>query len=111
MERIQNYKIVYTQTAIEDIEEKADYIAFQLCDPELAEKWYFRLREQIQESLSTFPFKYSLYTREPWEKQGIRQFISRNDVVLYSVDTAQNIVFIRAVCTKGRDLSAHLESL
>ena len=36
-------------------------------------------------------------------------FLFRNDVILYSVDEDCACVYIRAVCTKGMDLSAHLE--
>ena len=39
----------------------------------------------------------------------MRLFVTRNDVVLYSVDQTAAVVYIRAVCTRGRDLSAHLE--
>lgn len=110
MDGIQQYKIFYTQTATEDIEEKADYIAFQLHDSDLAEKWYFRLRRLILENLSTFPLKYPLYDVEPWKTTGIRQFITRNDVVLYSVDAVTHTIHIRAVCTRGQDVAAHLEA-
>ena len=111
MDGIQQYKIFYMQTATEDIKEKSDYIAFQLHDLDLAEKWYFRLRRLILENLSTFPLKYSLYDVEPWKAIGIRQFVTRNDVVLYSVDAMSHTVYIWAVCTRGQDVAAHLESL
>ena len=59
MDELRKYKIIYTDAAIEDIENKADYIAFQLRDPDLAEKWYLRLRRYIQDiylrSLSNIP--------------------------------------------------------
>ena len=35
---------------------------------------------------------------------------TRNDVVLYSVDERAGVVYIRGVCTRGRDLSAHLDT-
>lgn len=108
MDSIQHYEISYTQTAIEDIEEKADYIAFQFHDTRLAEKWYFRLRKLIQEGLSSFPLKYPLYDVTPWNSRGIRLFVARNDVVLYSVDSTAHTVYIRGVCTWGQDLAAHL---
>lgn len=111
MDNIQKYDIFYTQSAISDIEEKADYISFQLHAPDVAETWYRQLRETIRENLSTFPLKYPSYHTEPWDKRGIRLFAARNDVILYSVDTSAHIVYIRAVCTKGRDLTVHLESL
>ena len=66
MAQIPQYKIVYTESAIQDIEEKADYIAAQFHDPDLAEEWYFRLKFEIQKQLTTFPFKYQPYHVEPW---------------------------------------------
>lgn len=108
MEQIPKYKVIYTESAIQDIEEKADYIAAQFRDPELAEHWYWSLRASIQEQLTTFPYKFQPYHVEPWGQRGIRQYITRNDVVLYGVDEKMKTVYIRAVCTKGRDLAAHL---
>ena len=107
---VQRYKIVYTRTAVDDIEQKADYITFQLHDLVLSEVWYERLKAQIQENLATFPLKYPLYDVPPWQEQGIHLFVTRNDVVLYSVDTDSYTVYIHTVCTKGRALPAHLEA-
>ena len=109
MDEIQRYKITYTETAIRDMEEKADYIAFQLQEPALAERWYLNLRADIQQNLSFFPFKYPAYPVEPWSSRGIRMFSTSRDVILYSVDDTAKTVYIRGVCTRGRDLSAHLE--
>lgn len=109
METLRRYEILYTETAIQDMEEKADYISCQFRDSSLALTWYFRLRDAIQEHLTTMPNKYPLYPEEPWAQKGIRQFLFRNDVVLYSVEERCSYVYIRAVCTKGMDLSAHLD--
>lgn len=109
MEQIPQYKIIYTETSVLDIEEKADYIEIQLREPGLALSWYLRLKETIQQNLTTFPFKYPLYDVEPWREQGVRLFVSKNDVILYHVEEEQHLVYIRGVCTRGRDLSAHLE--
>lgn len=108
MDGIERYNIIYTETAIEDIGGKADYITYQLRDPDLAETWYLRLCDDIQRNLSTFPFKYPQYDVEPWNQRGIRLLVTRNDVVLYSIDERKQRVIIRAICTRGRDLSAHL---
>ena len=108
METLRRYKISYTETAIQDLEEKADYISCQFLDPALALTWYTRLRDAIQRELKTMPEKYPLYSVEPWRSQGVRLFTFRNDVILYSVDEEHSFVYIRAVCTKGRDISAHL---
>ncbi len=74
----------------------------------MAEEWYFRLKFEIQKQLTTFPFKYQPYHVEPWAGRGVRQYVTRNDVVLYSVDEDGRQVFIRAVCTRGQNLAAHL---
>ena len=103
------YRIIYTEYAIRDMEEKVDYISLSLHDPGLAEKWYLRLRTELLKDLTQFPYKYPLYHVQKWSAKGIRQFTFRNDVTLYSVNEKEQIVYIWAVCTKGRDLTAHLE--
>jgi toxin ParE1/3/4 len=109
VEEIKRYNIVYTETAIQDIEEKWDYIADQFRDMILADRWYERLRSAIWQDLTTFPMKYPLYDVEPWRERGVREFVTKTDVILYHVDQAHDIVYIRGVCTIGRDLSAHLD--
>ena len=108
METSHQYKIVYTETAIRDMEEKMDYIACRFRDASLAMAWYVRLRDAIWDHLKTMPHKYLLYQEEPWRSKGVRLLVFRSDVVLYSVDERQACVYIRAVCTKGRDLPKHL---
>lgn len=81
----------------------------ELRDVRLAETWYRRLCTEIQQGLSTFPFKYPKYHTEPWGTRGVHLFVTRSDVVLYSVDSASDSVYIRGVCTRGRDLAAHLD--
>lgn len=108
MDEIQRYKTIYAETAIRDMEEKADYIALQLREPRLEEHWYPRLRSDIQQNLSFFPHKYSAYPVEPWSSRGIRLFPASGDVILYSVDDPARTVYIRSVCTRSRDLTAHL---
>lgn len=108
MDNTTPYQIFYTDTAVADIEEKADYIQSKFRDSQLAETWYLRLREEIQQDLSFLPCKYQLYDTEPWKERGVRLFLTRNDVVLYSVDEEKHLVYIRGICTRGRDMTAHL---
>lgn len=87
-----------------------DYISLNLREPVLAERWYLRLRAEILEDLTRFPYKYPLCHVETWARKGVRQFVFRNDVILYSVDETERLIYIRAVCTKGRDLGIHLDN-
>jgi len=109
MDEIKRYEVVYTETAVRDMEQKSDYITWHFGAPDLAETWYFRLRADIQEGLSTFPYKFQIYDVPPWNERGIRLYLSRNDVILYRVDEAQSRVYIEGVYTKGKDLSAAQE--
>ena len=52
MEQIPQYKIIYTETAVLDIEEKADYIETQLGEAGLALSWYLHLKETILQNLT-----------------------------------------------------------
>lgn len=108
MDETPRYKVSYTETAIQDIDEKVDYILRNFSNPSLAETWYLRLRDAVQKDLTFFPRKYAIYDVAPWNEKEIRIFTFRNDVVLYSVDEPSKTIYIRGVCTKGRDLSAHL---
>jgi toxin ParE1/3/4 len=110
MDEIQQYSLIYTQEAMQDILDKADYIAYELHDERQAQVWYQRLREFLQKNLSSLPYKYPTYQEEPWKTKGLRLLTTRNDVVVYSVDEQHSTVYIRAVCTKGRDITAHLSS-
>ena len=105
MNELPQYEIIYTASAVRDIEEKADYITYQLKAPATAAAWYQNLRTQISSNLTTFPLKFALYDSEKWKQKGIRLFLTHNDVILYSVDLAAQRVYIHAVCTRGRDLS------
>ena len=104
------YRIVYTNTAADDIAEKFQYIVKVLRDRTTAERWYSRLKESIQQDLSFMPEKYQLYDEEPWCSDDVRLFVTRQDVVIYSTDKAKRTVYIRGVCTAGRDIAAHMDA-
>ena len=46
---------------------------------------------------------------KPWHSKGVRLFITRQDVVVYSTDKTAQTVYIWNVFTAGRDLSSHIE--
>ena len=105
VDEIRRYTILYTQTAEEDIFTKAEYIEKAYRDSRLAYTWYARLRSKIERDLSFFPYKYQLYPAGAWAEKGVREFILRNDIVLYSVDETKGAVIIHAVFTRGKNIS------
>lgn len=110
MDEIRHYDIIYTESATQDMIEKADYIATELQENSLAFRWYRRLRENLQNNLSTFPYKYPVYDIEPWKTKGYRILTTSGDVVIYTVDEELAAVYIHMVCTRGRDISAQLSN-
>ena len=86
------------------------YIMQQYRDTALAERWYNRFRALLQENLTAFPAKYSLYDVEPWSKtkravvvvlpRGIQAVHFAAPCVEAPVDAA---AFAFAVDDKGRE--------
>lgn len=105
MDEILQYEIHYTPSAIQDMLDKADYIAYALKFPETALTWYRELRQDIQQDLATFPYKYPIYHAEPWEHRGVRMMVTGKDIVLYTIDAEKKTVTVHLVCTKGKNLS------
>lgn len=99
------YKIIYTSDAEEDLFSKAEYVEKVFRDSGLAYTWYIRLRSEIEQDLSFLPYKYRLYDVSPWREQGVRIYLYRNDIVLYTVHDDILTVVIHAVFTKGKGLS------
>lgn len=108
VDECKRYTILYTQTAEEAIFTKAEYIEKAYHDGRLAYKWYERLKTQIQKDLSYLPYKYQVYPAGTWAEQGVREYILRNDIVLYSVDEQNTAVIIHAVFTRGKNISEDL---
>lgn len=105
VDELKQYKIVYTEAAEEDIFSKAEYIEKAYHDSDLAFKWYTRMRSQIQKDLSFLPYKYQPYDVGVWAGQGIREYVLRNDIVLYSVDEQSASILIHASFTRGKNIA------
>lgn len=101
------FEVNFTETALQDMEEKADYIAYDLFAPQSAQRWYEQLRNSVMKYLSEFPEMYPPYPSKT--RQGIRYATFGTDVVLYSVDNAQRRVYVEMVCSNGQNIDARLE--
>ena len=110
MSEPKRYKIQYTETAAEDMLSKADYIERVYRDSRLSLTWYNRLCNQIEKDLSVFPLKYQLYEAGDWARKGVREYIFRIDIVLYSVDEDRAAVVIHGVYTRGKNLAEDTEN-
>lgn len=90
---MQEYKIVITELAEQDLENAGDYIAFQLLNPQAAANTVRGIRKKIQK-LQNFPERNELDEDLILAEFGVRMDYYRNYKIYYVVDSKQYIVYI-----------------
>lgn len=97
------YKVIYTPKAKEDLKAIYSYIAFTLKEREIAKKQVDRIRNSICD-LDTSPERYTAVDWEPWSSMGMRKFPVNNYVVYYNVNKEGHVVTIIRIFYGGRDI-------
>lgn len=77
-----DYIVKILPTAINDIQEIYNYIAFELKSVINAEKTISKIRTEI-ENLKTFPNGFRLYPKEPWHSRKLRFTPIGNYIVFF----------------------------
>ena len=75
-----NYTVKILPSAIEDLQQIYNYIAFELQSVINAENQLSRLQDEIQK-LDFMPESFRLYEKEPWKSRGLRYFSVDNYIV------------------------------
>ena len=101
-------KIVYSQTARQDLREIYEYIAYTLLVPDTACSLTDRIMADIR-SLAEFPERNPLYRDEPWHSLGVRFLPVKNYLVLYTVHEEIETISVARIMYGGRDISRQLE--
>lgn len=99
MER-DNYKVIYSPMAKKDLTEIAKYIAFELCNPDAADRLLKEV-DKAAEELKEFPLAGAVYKSKKNRKQPYRMKFIKNFTAYYVV--IGNTVEIRRVLYKRRD--------
>ncbi len=95
-----NYSVMMSAAAAEDIGGIADYIANTLLEPETAAKLIGRLKTAVK-SLETMPERHPLVADTYLALCGIRMICVDNYCVFYTVDKAEhNVTIIRIIYKK-----------
>ena len=97
-----NYQVVITPDASEDLIGIKNYIAVTLNEPQTALKYIRSLKEKI-ESLVALPNAYTLVDDEPWRSRGILKFLHKRFLVYYRVDDNKKCVYILNVIYARRN--------
>ncbi len=101
------YKVVYSDAALNDIDEIYEYIAYELLVPRIAENQINRIVEAIA-LLENLPYRYKVYGKEPCLSQGIRSFTVGKYIVFYYPIEKDAIVRVIRIIYAGRDIGAEL---
>lgn len=97
------YTIEYLPTARKDIKEITGYIAFELFNPDAAERLVRYILKAVN-SLSETPYKYPEYYPTKSLDEKYRRIVVRNYDVFYYVDEDSQKVVVSRVIYAGRDI-------
>lgn len=90
---MQQYKIKITELAEQDLENAANYIAFELFNPSAAEKMVKGIREQIN-TLDLFPASHELDDDPVLAEIGVHKTYYKEYKIFYIIDEEAKTVFV-----------------
>ena len=96
---MKKYNVVITASALKDMEDLYNYIAYELSSPNSAKKLYFKIANAIQ-SLDLFAERYKVFSID--EGRVVRRMLVDNYSVFYM--TKVNSVIVTSVLYSSRDL-------
>ena len=100
---MEQYNIIITPDAEDDLNEIDDYITYVLLAPSIAKEYVSSIKQKLL-SLEKSPQRYRLVEDEPWYSRGVRRMNARNFAVFYSVLEEYREVYIQNVIYQKRDL-------
>lgn len=104
-----NYQIIYSPEALDDIRKIYSYIAYELQVPDTAINQVNRIRREIR-SLDIMPMRYSIVDWEPWKSMQMHKVPVDNYVVYYLVNSNLYTVTVIRIVYGGQDIESCLKS-
>ena len=104
------YKVIITPEAEDDLDRLFAYIASELKAPETAFNYVRDIRSELS-TLSKLPKRFRIVDDEPWHSRGLRRMNARNFAVSFIVIEQEGFVFVQNVIYQKRDLPKVLASL
>ncbi len=106
---IGRYDVLFSDEALNDLEEIYRYIAFSLQVPVAAGMQVNRIKAEIR-SLCSMPERYTLVDWEPWHSIKMHRVIVDNYIVFYLVDNCEAVVDIVRIFYGGRDIEGNVKA-
>ena len=104
------YDIIITPEAEDDLDRLFAYIALELKAPETAFNYVHDIRSEFS-TLSRMPKRFRIVDDEPWHSRGLRRMNARNFAAFFIVIEQEGTVFIQNVIYQKRDLPKVLSEL
>ncbi|MCM1107274.1 MAG: type II toxin-antitoxin system RelE/ParE family toxin [Blautia sp.] len=104
-----NYNIIYSPQAKDDIKNIYSYIAFELQVPDTARKQINRIREKIR-SLDLMPARYGIVDWEPWQSMSMHKLLVDNFIVYYTAHSDTLIVTIIRIVYERMDTQSIIKT-
>ncbi len=103
-----NYKINYSNEAINDLIQIHDYIANEANEPKNANDLINDIRNAIR-LLDTFPLRFPVVSFSPWKTLNMRYFNIKNQIIFYLVNESNLTVNIVRIYSSKRDINKILK--
>lgn len=97
-----SYAVLYTKTAVNDLDQAIDYIDHILLNPSAADHLLDTLESKL-DHLKDFPKTHELVDDPFFKAHGIRYIAVKNYLAFYTVDEDQHIVYIIRFLYAKRD--------
>lgn len=104
------YEVMVTRQALEQMKEIVHYISNDLMASDAADNLLDKMKSEITK-LSCFPKKYALIDEEPWRTEGVRKIVVKNFLIYYWVDDENNRVQVTAVIYSRKDQIRQLANM
>ncbi|MCM1101871.1 MAG: type II toxin-antitoxin system RelE/ParE family toxin [Clostridium sp.] len=104
-----NYRVIYSPEALEDIRKIYSHIAYGLQAPDTALNQVNRIRKEIR-SLDFMPMRYSIVDWEPWKSMQMHKVPVDNYVVYYLADSNIYTVTVIRIVYGGQDIESNINS-
>jgi toxin ParE1/3/4 len=105
----ENYNVVYSSDALDDLRDIYSYIAIKLKVPDTALNQINHIRKEIS-SLNFMPMRFAVVDWEPWKSMGVRKALADKYAAFYTVDDDRGIVTIARIFYGGQDIENIVKS-
>lgn len=102
------YAVNLSPESVKDINGIYEYIAFALCEKEIAVNMINLIEKNIL-SLDEMPGRYKIYDNEPWKSRGVHIMTVKKYLVFYVVDENNKAVNVFRVIYGSRDIENVLD--